>query len=85
MSDGLPHPETSASSFNPEAEDFVAAGELRPSDRIRRGSAGVEGMMLLKSYQNMHIPLTQVVLTSLDQLNFRFLFGNSLDFPTEQF
>lgn len=85
MSDGLHHPETSVSRFHSEAEDVVTSAELRPSDRIRRGSAGVEGMMLLKSYQIMHVPLTQVVLTSLDQLNFRFPFGRSLDFSTEQF
>lgn len=44
----------------------VVSAEKRPSDSIRRGSAGVVGsMMLLKSYQNMHAPFTQVAPISL--------------------
>ena len=39
----------------------------KSSDSIRRGSAGVVGStMLLKSYQRMHAPFTQVSLKSID-------------------
>ncbi|GFZ00312.1 hypothetical protein Acr_13g0017110 [Actinidia rufa] len=44
---------------NSEAQDTVTSADLRPSDCIRSGSVGVVDMMLLKSYQNMHVPFTQ--------------------------
>ncbi|KAL7213902.1 hypothetical protein ACSBR1_026349 [Camellia fascicularis] len=40
-------------------EDVVISSNLRPSDCIRKGSAGVVGMMLLKPDQNLHAPFTQ--------------------------
>lgn len=50
------------SRFNNEPED-VGLADLKASDCIRRVSAGVVGsMMLLKSNQRMHTPLTQVSL-----------------------
>lgn len=50
-----------AGSLKPE--DVVSANQ-KSSDSIRRGSAGVAGsMMLLKSYQSMHAPYTQVDVT----------------------
>ncbi|GMP54477.1 hypothetical protein CsSME_00019641 [Camellia sinensis var. sinensis] len=59
MSDDSCHPETSVLRMNSEAQDVVTSSDLRPSDCIRKGSAGVVGMMLLKSYQNLHVPFTQ--------------------------
>ncbi|CAL5426905.1 unnamed protein product [Camellia sinensis] len=59
MSDDSCHPETSVSRINSEAQDVVTSSDLRPSDCIRKGSAGVVGMMLLKSDQNLHVPFTQ--------------------------
>ena len=50
-----------------ESEDSVVCADHKPSDGIRRGSAGVVGkMMLLKSHQNLHAPFTQVFLTYLN-------------------
>ncbi|KAF5199426.1 Rab3 gtpase-activating protein catalytic subunit [Thalictrum thalictroides] len=41
-------------------DEDLASADLSPSDKLRRGSAGVIGsMMLLKSYQRMHAPYTQ--------------------------
>ncbi|KAE8039324.1 hypothetical protein FH972_011748 [Carpinus fangiana] len=50
---------TNVSRFTSKPEDVVLS-DVKPSDYIRRGSAGVVGsMMLLKSNQRMHAPLTQ--------------------------
>ncbi|CAL5392736.1 unnamed protein product [Camellia sinensis] len=59
MSDDSCHPETSVSRINSKAQDVMTSSDLRPSDCIRKGSAGVVGMMLLKSDQNLHVPFTQ--------------------------
>ncbi|XP_057484605.1 LOW QUALITY PROTEIN: uncharacterized protein LOC130770977 [Actinidia eriantha] len=59
ISDASCHPETSISMSSSEAQDAATSADLRPSDCIRRGSAGVVDMMLLKSYQNMNVPFTQ--------------------------
>ncbi|KAG5515066.1 hypothetical protein RHGRI_036190 [Rhododendron griersonianum] len=88
VSDGLHHPETSVSRFHSEAEDVVTSAELRPSDRIRRGSAGVEGMMLLKSYQIMHVPLTQdppLMTEDMHEERLRAVetFGDSISFSAQ--
>ncbi|CAL5339731.1 unnamed protein product [Camellia sinensis] len=53
------HPETSVLRMNSEAQDVVTSSDLRPSDCIKKGSAGVVGMMLLKSDQNLLVPFTQ--------------------------
>ncbi|KAL6978087.1 hypothetical protein U1Q18_047216, partial [Sarracenia purpurea var. burkii] len=45
--------------FNSEDRDIVTSADSHSSDHTRKGSAGVGAMMLLKSYQNMHIPFTQ--------------------------
>ncbi|GMP74998.1 hypothetical protein CsSME_00032231 [Camellia sinensis var. sinensis] len=58
MSDDSCHPETSVSRMNSEAQDVVTSSDLSPSDCMRKGSAGVVGMMLLKSDQNLHVPFT---------------------------
>ncbi|GFZ19917.1 hypothetical protein Acr_28g0006220 [Actinidia rufa] len=59
ISDASCHPETSISMSSSEAQDAATSADLQPSDCIRRGSAGVVDMMLLKSYQNMNVPFTQ--------------------------
>ncbi|THG15255.1 hypothetical protein TEA_012194 [Camellia sinensis var. sinensis] len=59
MEDDSCHPETSVLRTNSETQDVVISSNLRPSDRIRKGSAGVVGMMLLKPDQNLHAPFTQ--------------------------
>ncbi|KAI7983354.1 Rab3 GTPase-activating protein catalytic subunit [Camellia lanceoleosa] len=59
MSDDSCHPETSVSRINSEAQDVVTSSDLRPSDCIRKGSASVVSMMLLKLDQNLHVPFTQ--------------------------
>ena len=73
ISYALRHPETSISRSSSEAQDAVTSADLRPSDCLRSESAGVVDMMLLKSYQNMHVPFTQVVLTLVDYLIFHLL------------
>ncbi|KAK9279847.1 hypothetical protein L1049_013529 [Liquidambar formosana] len=51
---------TTVSMFSTKPKDGVVSGDLKSSDHLRRGSAGVVGSMkLLKSYQNMHAPFTQ--------------------------
>ncbi|GMP56284.1 hypothetical protein CsSME_00020832 [Camellia sinensis var. sinensis] len=59
MSDDSCHPETSVSRINSKAQDVMTSSDLRPSDCSRKGSAGVVGMMLLKSDQNLHVPFMQ--------------------------
>lgn len=42
-------------------EDVVLSSNLKPENCSRRGSASLAGSMkLLKSYQSMHVPFTQV-------------------------
>jgi len=46
---------------NRKPEDTDLYKDKKSSDLTRRGSAGiVDSMMLLKSYQSMHAPYTQV-------------------------
>ncbi|XP_044482414.1 rab3 GTPase-activating protein catalytic subunit isoform X2 [Mangifera indica] len=67
----------------------VMSAEKRPSDSIRRGSAGVVGsMMLLKSYQNMHAPFTQEAPLMTEDMHEERLraveaFGDSFDFSAQ--
>ncbi|XP_021642328.2 uncharacterized protein LOC110636792 isoform X2 [Hevea brasiliensis] len=57
--DGLRCSEPIKSKSSMKHKDASSTDE-KSSDRIRRGSAGVVGsMMLLKSYQSMHAPFTQ--------------------------
>ncbi|OUZ99155.1 Rab3 GTPase-activating protein catalytic subunit [Macleaya cordata] len=51
---------TTVKRSNTDPENDVTSVNLQPPARIRRGSAGVVGsMMLLNSYQRMHAPYTQ--------------------------
>jgi hypothetical protein len=60
---------TTVSRFTSKPEDVVLA-DVKPSDYIKRGSAGVVGsMMLLKSNQRMHAPFTQVSLKKFGLLD----------------
>lgn len=60
---------TTMQNLSSKLENVVTSEDLKPSEPKRRGSAGVVGsMMLLKSYQYMHAPFTQVDLTSLASL-----------------
>ncbi|XAR60768.1 hypothetical protein NMG60_11034265 [Bertholletia excelsa] len=61
------------------------AGE---ADHIRRGSAGVAEMMLLKSYQKMHIPFTQDAPLMTEDMHEERLhaveaFGDSFNFSAQ--
>ncbi|RVW65749.1 hypothetical protein CK203_057723 [Vitis vinifera] len=57
---GLSNSGATVSRFSTEPEDAVVCADQKPSDGIRRGSAGVVGnMMLLNSHQNLHAPFTQ--------------------------
>ncbi|KAK9940853.1 hypothetical protein M0R45_017493 [Rubus argutus] len=56
--DDLQDSEQSVSRLGAKPEDAAVSADLKSSDCIRRGSAGVTGMMLLKSYQSMHAPFT---------------------------
>jgi hypothetical protein len=60
---------TTVSRFTSKPEDVVLA-DVKPSDYIKRGSAGVVGsMMLLKSNQRMHAPFTQVSIKKFGLLD----------------
>ncbi|XP_065639114.1 uncharacterized protein LOC112040722 isoform X2 [Quercus suber] len=79
---------TTVSKFSSEPEHMVLA-DLRPSDCIRRGSAGVVGsMMLLKSHQRMHAPFTQDAPLMTEDMHEERLrtveaFGDSFNFSAQ--
>ncbi|XP_057512067.1 uncharacterized protein LOC130794228 isoform X2 [Actinidia eriantha] len=88
ISDASRHPETSISKSSSEAQDAVTSADLRPSDCIRRGSAGVVDMMLLKSYQNMNVPFTQDTPLMTEDMHEERLraveaFGDSISFSAQ--
>lgn len=60
IADGLRESGNAVQRYTMKPQD-VASIDKKPSDFVRRGSAGKVGsMMLLKSYQSMHAPFTQV-------------------------
>lgn len=67
----------------------VASADKKPSDFVRRGSAGKVGsMMLLKSYQSMHAPFTQDAPLMTEDMHEERLhaveaFGNSFEFSAQ--
>ncbi|XP_057954278.1 uncharacterized protein LOC131148542 [Malania oleifera] len=80
---------TTISRFSTRPADVVVSVDPKPSDRVRRGSAGVVGsMMLLKSYQNMHTPFTQDAPLMTEDMHEERLqaveaFGNSFNFSAQ--
>ncbi|KAJ7964238.1 Rab3 GTPase-activating protein catalytic subunit like [Quillaja saponaria] len=70
-------------------EDVMASFDTKPSDCIRRGSAGSVGsMMLLKSYQSMHAPFTQAAPLMTEDMHEERLqaveaFGDSFNFSAQ--
>ncbi|KAK4606003.1 hypothetical protein RGQ29_000333 [Quercus rubra] len=79
---------TTVSKFSSEPEHMVLA-DPKPSDCIRRGSAGVVGsMMLLKSHQRMHTPCTQDAPLMTEDMHEERLraveaFGDSFNFSAQ--
>ncbi|KAF8397225.1 hypothetical protein HHK36_016135 [Tetracentron sinense] len=70
-------------------ENIALSADLKPLDRIRRGSAGVVGsMMLLNSHQSMHAPFTQDAPLMTEDMHEERLraveaFGNSVSFSAQ--
>ncbi|XP_008235159.1 PREDICTED: rab3 GTPase-activating protein catalytic subunit isoform X2 [Prunus mume] len=87
-SDDSQHSENSVSIVSTKSEDAEPTN-LKPSDCIRRGSAGVAGhMMLLKSYQSMHAPFTQEAPLMTEDMHEERLhaveaFGDSFNFSAQ--
>ncbi|XP_059431340.1 uncharacterized protein LOC132164795 [Corylus avellana] len=79
---------TNVSRFTSKPEDVVLS-DVKPSDYIRRGSAGAVGsMMLLKSEQRMHAPFTQDAPLMTEDMHEERLraveaFGNSFNFSAQ--
>ncbi|XP_004294786.1 PREDICTED: rab3 GTPase-activating protein catalytic subunit [Fragaria vesca subsp. vesca] len=83
--DDLQDSEQSVSRLGARPEHATVSADLKPLDCIRRGSAGVTGMMLLNSYQSMHAPFTQEPPLMTEDMHEERLqaveaFGDSLNF-----
>ncbi|XP_062015317.1 uncharacterized protein LOC133731891 isoform X1 [Rosa rugosa] len=83
--DDLQDSKQSVSSLGARPEHAAVSADLKPSDCIRRGSAGEAGMMLLKSKQRMHAPFTQEAPLMTEDMHEERLqaveaFGDSLNF-----
>ncbi|XP_058075086.1 uncharacterized protein LOC131223649 [Magnolia sinica] len=71
---------------NIDPRNVVPSEDLQPSDRDRKGSAGIVGsLMLLNSYQQMHAPYTQDAPIMTEDMHEERLhaveaFGNSFSF-----
>ena len=64
-------------------ENVVLSADLKTEDSLRRGSAGVAGSMkLLKSYQSMHVPYTQVSMSIYLQQYFDNFFSHFILWAT---
>ncbi|KAK2982727.1 hypothetical protein RJ640_025143 [Escallonia rubra] len=88
-SDGRLGSGASKSSLRSKHQDVVMPADLKPSDRVRRGSAGVVGsMMLMNSKQYMHAPFTQetpVMTEDMHEERLRAVeaFGDSFSFSAQ--
>ncbi|KAK3009248.1 hypothetical protein RJ639_015120, partial [Escallonia herrerae] len=88
-SDGRLGSGASKSSFRSKHQDVVMPADLKPSDRVRRGSAGAVGsMMLMNSKQYMHAPFTQetpVMTEDMHEERLRAVeaFGDSFSFSAQ--
>ncbi|KAJ9698753.1 hypothetical protein PVL29_007691 [Vitis rotundifolia] len=86
---GLYNSGATVSRFSTEPEDAVVCADQKPSDGIRRGSAGVVGnMMLLNSHQNLHAPFTQDAPLMTEDMHEERLqaveaFGDSFSFSAQ--
>lgn len=86
---GLSNSGATVSRFSTEPEDAVVCADQKPSDGIRRGSAGVVGnMMLLNSHQNLHVPFTQDAPLMTEDMHEERLqaveaFGDSFSFSAQ--
>ncbi|KAH9662030.1 Rab3 GTPase-activating protein catalytic subunit [Citrus sinensis] len=86
--DGLRESGNAIQRYTMKPQD-VASIDKKPSDFVRRGSAGKVGsMMLLKSYQSMHAPFTQDAPLMTEDMHEERLhaveaFSNSFEFSAQ--
>ncbi|KAA8543714.1 hypothetical protein F0562_021540 [Nyssa sinensis] len=88
MSAGTLDSGTTSSRFSFGPRNVVTSADLRSSNHIRRGSAGVVDMVLLKSHQNMHAPFTQDAPLMTEDMHEERLhaieaFGDSYNFSAQ--